>query len=243
MKHFFANWKMYLTHEQAIDLANFYTKLDLSPNLNVVVFPSTLSFLPVKDLLVNSAVKVGAQNVSWVSAGAYTGAVSATLFSEGGAQYALVGHAERRHIFGESDADVAKKLRAVVEAGITPILCVGETAEDLAADKRQYRLSKQLMVLSEIAHQIENCFIAYEPVWSIGSSQPCLSRDVLDVHNFIRQETKKYFSAVLPIVYGGSVNKDNAKDYANLDLVDGLLIGHASTNPEQVSALTSILAS
>ena len=146
MKYLFANWKMYLTVEESIALAKEAAKQEFpTETMTVALFPTALAFAQVRYFCASSPIKLGAQNCGWTPRGAYTGAISAELFAEAGAVFALVGHSERRHIFGETDSDVRKKIEACLAADLGPVVCVGETKEEKENSKREYRLKKQLM--------------------------------------------------------------------------------------------------
>ena len=230
---------MYLSLEESATLAKKISTISFDvAAITAAVFPDSLALTRVKDALTGSSVSLGAQNVAWVPQGAYTGALSALLFREAGASYALVGHSERRHIFGESDPDIRKKMQACFDVGLAPVLCIGETAEDLDRGKRQYRLKKQLMTaLQGMDLSDKSWFIAYEPVWAIGTGKPCLPADVDDVHGWIREEVRQYASANVPLLYGGSVNAENIVSYTSRSCVDGVLVGGASTTYDSFLSL------
>ena len=243
MQYFVANWKMYADPKLSLELGAAYRNVELPTGVKGIVAPTALAFSSVKESLVGSSWEMSAQNVAWAVEGAYTGAISAHMFAEAGAKYALIGHSERRHIFGESDSDIAKKVAAAVSAGLTPILCVGESLEDLEAGKRQYRLKKQLLALEKIEASA-SIIVAYEPVWAIGGSgqgRHCLPADVEDVHGFIRTELATFGFVDSPILYGGSVTGENASEYL-LPEVNGLLSGTASIHPEEVQKIITALA-
>ena len=242
MQYLIANWKMYADPNLSLELGAAYRNLELPAGVKGIVAPTALSFLAVKDALAGSAWEMSAQNSAWAVEGAYTGAISAQMFAQAGAKYTLIGHSERRHIFGESDADIAKKIAAAVYAGLTPILCVGESLEDLESGKRQYRLKKQLQALEKVEASAP-MIVAYEPVWAIGGSgqgRRCLPADVEDVHGFIRTELATFGFVDSPILYGGSVNADNVSEYL-LPEVGGLLVGTASIHPEQMQKIINAL--
>lgn len=225
---------MYLDAMESVELASALVYEKNSERLTCAVFPTMLSFREVEKILEKSFFSVGVQNINWVPKGAYTGAVSAVLAKQGGATYALVGHSERRYIFGEGDSDVSKKVQACDEAGLIPVVCIGETAEDLAQGKRQYRLKKQLQAIFETKDLSKPLVLAYEPVWAISSTQgskPCLPADAEDVIGWIKKELQAYNMSV-PVLYGGSVTEENCESYLELPSVDGLLIGSASTKKE-----------
>ena len=225
---------MYLDFAGSMILANQLAEKTFdSEKVQVGLFPSTLAFTEVEKLFRDTDIAVGAQNVVWTPKGAYTGAVSAEMFAQAGAQYALVGHSERRYIFGETDTSVKKKFDACIDAGIMPILCIGETKEDIDNNKREYRLKKQLMSVLEGVEHATKFFIAYEPVWAIGTGEPCDHLIVANIHDMIKAELKSYTDQDIPVVYGGSVDATNVVSYLSHDNVEGVLVGHASTALEQ----------
>lgn len=232
MKYIFGNWKMYLDEVESIALA---TKLrdvfEISPEVSCAVFPNTLSFCQVRDILKNSHISLGAQHVSWTPKGAYTGATSAELFHISQATYALVGHSERRHVFGESNEDVRHRFLACRETGIMPVLCVGETREDREADKTEYRIRKQIMkVCQDVSFVGTPLFIAYEPVWAIGTGDACVHTEAARMITWIKELAKEYTSDEVVVLYGGSVDEVNAYEYLSHGVIDGLLVGSASTD-------------
>lgn len=243
MRYFVANWKMYAGPKHSLELANAYRDLVVPESVKAIVAPGPLSFGDVQKTLANTAWNLSAQNISWVSEGAYTGAISGEMYVEAGARYALIGHSERRHIFGEGDHDVEKKVAAAVHAGLIPILCVGETAEDLAEDKRQYRLKKQLQVLASL-DTTAPIMVAYEPVWAItgsGNGTPCLPADVQDVNGFIKTELATFGFVDAPIIYGGSVKPETIAEYMAIPEIDGVLSGNATVHPEVVQTFLNAI--
>lgn len=243
MKYFVANWKMYAGPAQSVELAAAYKNLVVPTGLKAIAAPTALAFAGVKETLAGSAWELSSQNIAWAVEGAYTGAISAQMFVEAGAKYAIIGHSERRYIFGESDTDIEKKVAAAVYAGLVPILCVGESAEDLVEEKRQYRIKKQLQVLKDVEASAP-IMVAYEPVWAIGGSgqgRRCMPADVEDIHGFIRTELATFGFVDSPILYGGSVNAENASEYATLPEVNGLVAATASMHPEEVQKIMDSL--
>ncbi len=241
MKYIFANWKMYLNLEESLALANQLG--DVSYNTEKIglgAFPSALAFSGVEKLHRDSSIAVGAQNVAWTPKGAYTGAISAQIFADAGAQYALVGHSERRYVFGESNTDVKKKFDACLDAGIIPVLCIGETEEDLKNKKREYRLKRQLSVLEGVASDAR-FFVAYEPVWAIGTGEACDHIMAAEMHDTVKKEIAAYTSQEIPVLYGGSVNPENVISYLPHSSIDGFLIGSASAKNETFSSIISII--
>lgn len=235
---------MYSGPKHSAELATAYCDLVIPVGLKAIVAPTALSFSDVQKILDSTDWKMSAQNIAWASEGAYTGAISAKMYKEAGADFTLIGHSERRHIFGESDHDIEKKIAAAVHAGLIPILCVGETAEDLAEGKRQYRLKKQLQVLASL-DTTAPIMVAYEPVWAItgsGNGQPCLPADVQDVHGFIQTELATFGFVDTPILYGGSVKPETIADYMDIPEIDGILSGSSSIHTEVMQNLLNAVA-
>lgn len=245
MKYFFTNWKMYLTVADSVTLASRLASFKLPREFTAAVFPNTLAFTGVASALHGSGWQLGAQNVAWTPQGAYTGATSALMFKDVGARYALVGHSERRYVFGESDEDVRKKIEACLAVGLIPVISIGETAEDKRENKRQYRLQKQLSkAFSGLTFEHESVMVAYEPIWAVsrgGVGEPCSPADADDVAGWIKLELKNYTDRIVPMLYGGSVTAATASDYVRMDSVDGILVGSASTKPDQVAAMLASL--
>lgn len=221
---------MYLGYDESVALAKAIAAEPIDPQKSrVAVFPNFLPLHDVVEALRGTPVAVGAQNVSWSPEGAYTGAVSAYLVKDLGCEYAIVGHSERRYIFGEHDADVRKKVEACLSVGLVPVVCVGETQEDLDEGKRQYRLKKQIMAIFDgLAVNGGRVMVAYEPVWAIGSGRACDPAEADDVHGWIKQEISLYTDANIPVLYGGSVKAGNVVPYLARETVDGVLVGSAS---------------
>lgn len=186
----------------------------------------------VQGLIGGQTIAVGAQDVSEYSAGAYTGEVSASMLAEFGCRYVIVGHSERRTLFGEQDAQVARKAAATLKAGLVPIVCVGETLEERDAGRAMQVIGRQLDALREVldAAAIATVVIAYEPVWAIGTGRSASVEQVAEVHAGIRGWLVEYCAtpAAVKLLYGGSVKPDNAAALFAVPDVDGGLIGGAS---------------
>ncbi|MBU0661128.1 triose-phosphate isomerase [Patescibacteria group bacterium] len=238
MTYIFANWKMYLTHKEGLALARKLQTVSIPDDVTLGVFPNMITTAAVKELLEDTAIQVGAQNLAWTPAGAYTGAVSAFIAKEIGLSYALVGHSERRYIFAETNTVVRKKIEACFDSGITPVVCIGETTKDLEEGNREYRIKKQIMkALEGLSVKDNQLIIAYEPVWAIGTGKQCAPQDVIEMHTLIRKEIKSYTDAEVPLLYGGSVDAQNVVSYIKLDCVDGVLVGGASTHYDSLISL------
>lgn len=238
MKYIFGNWKMYLDYAQSVKLASQIKKVSFGGQLEVAIFPSALATVAVKAEVNEASVSVGAQDEMWLPKGAYTGAISAEMFKQVGCKYALVGHSERRHIFGESGEETRKKVQACLDAGLIPVLCIGETQEDRDNDKIKYRIKKQILTALEgLKLDAKQIIFAYEPVWAIGTGNPCLPADADDIQGWIKTELAQYITGAPTVLYGGSVDEQNVVSYLVLETVDGVLVGGASTKIDSFTAL------
>jgi len=185
-------------------------------------------------MLKDTHIKLGAQNVFYEPKGAFTGEVSVSMLKDLGVHFVIVGHSERRWIFGESDEVINKKLLACLEGGLRPILCVGERIEEREAGLTFKVIETQLRIgLSSLENHIHMIDIAYEPVWAIGSGNPATPEDAQKVHRFI----KDFLGKEVRVLYGGSVNPENAKEFMKMQDIDGLLVGGASLDPESFSKI------
>ena len=196
----------------------------------------------VRGLLQGSGIGWGSQDVSRHEQGAYTGEVSGRMLAEFGCRYAIVGHSERRTLFGDTDALVAEKYDAARRAGLTPIFCVGETLAEREANQTEAVLARQVDALlgKAGAAGLQGAIVAYEPVWAIGTGRTATSQQAQEAHAFIRGRLgaqDKAVAAALPILYGGSVKASNAKELFAMPDVDGGLVGGASLSAEEFSAI------
>lgn len=242
MKYVYANWKMYLDYKESLELANKLKEETIDfAKIEMAIFPNTLAASAISSFFADSKISVGAQNVNWSPKGAYTGAVSALLFKEAGCTHALVGHSERRHVFGESDEDVRRRLEACLNEGLVPVLCIGETAEDRKAGKTEYRIKKQLMkALEKLDLGSGDFLVAYEPVWAItgsGTGEPCLPEEAERMLNVVQEELAQFTDKKIPLLYGGSVKSENVLSYVSLSNCDGILVGSASAKFDSFSSL------
>ncbi len=204
----------------------------------VLIFPPALTLHAVVEALKDRPdIQVGVQNIYWQDNGAFTGENSAPIARAAGAKYVLVGHSERRHVFGETDEESGKKAAAAARAGLTPLVCVGETAAQREAGETNAVVIRQLRAaMAGIdAHQIGSSLVAYEPVWAIGTGKTALPTDASAVHAVLRAELRTLTGErgeAVPILYGGSVNSGNATSLLAAPEVDGLLVGGASLDAE-----------
>ena len=227
------NWKMHGSRAMVNDLLTTF-KNSSSPDLQaeLIVFPPTIFLEQAQKLLAGSHISWGAQNVASELSGAFTGEISANMLLEFGCNYVLIGHSERRHLYGETDTQLAKKFTIATQVGLKPILCVGETLEERQQGRMQAVILKQLnAILAAGANQLNNAVLAYEPVWAIGTGITATPEQAQEVHAMLRQAVAKHDQAIaqkLPILYGGSVKATNVKALFNMPDIDGGLIGGAS---------------
>lgn len=236
------NWKMNKTVDEAIELAEGIVE-ETNGTLNeVVVFPPFTALDAVAEAIDGRAVGYGAQDIHWEDAGAFTGAVSGPMIAEIKAEYVLVGHSERRTIFGETEKIIASKIIAAYRNGLKPMLCVGENLAEREAGKTARKINMQLKsALRVIAPEdAENLVIAYEPIWAIGSGKAATPEDAQEVCRLIREKVAKIFTPVIArkvrILYGGSVNDKNAASF-NIPGIDGVLVGGASLKAESFATI------
>ena len=241
---FAANWKMNQAPADAADfLRSFIGQYARQQHRRVLFFPPAVSLHVVVQAIKERAdLEAGVQNLHWEDKGAFTGETSGTLARSAGARHALVGHSERRHVFGETDAETGRKVAAAFRAGLTPMICVGETlaqresSETIAVVKRQLRAAVGNIEASAVA----TVMVAYEPVWAIGTGKNATAGDASEVHVALRAELRQIAGergAAVPILYGGSVNRSNVDALLAADEVGGVLVGGASLDAEQWLAI------
>jgi triosephosphate isomerase len=236
---FAANWKMNHAPSAArAFVAAFTARWSPRDDRTVILCPSAIAMTTVVQALASRTdIAVGAQNIWTEDKGAFTGETSAPMVKDAGARYVLVGHSERRHLFGETDEETAKKCAAAARNGLTPILCVGELLEQREAITTNDVVLRQLRAgLSQLSKEVlASMAIAYEPVWAIGTGKTATPDDASAVHAVIRGELETIVAdaaASVPILYGGSVNAGNAKALLAAEGVNGLLVGGASLDVE-----------
>lgn len=235
------NWKMNKTVEEARALVSMIGKdLDKIPNVEVIVCPPFMSIVAVANLVSGTKIGVGAQNLHWEAKGAYTGETSAEMIKEF-CEYVIIGHSERRTYFHETDETVNMKVKAALQAGLTPIVCIGETLVENQSGKTADVISTQVLNgLKEIdGDDAKKLIVAYEPVWAIGTGLAASADDAQAVHkNMVRANLAKLFGAEVAesirILYGGSVNAANAAEFFGKDDIDGALVGGASLKADFV---------
>lgn len=235
MKYILANWKMQLSVRESVALARAVMSILRGERIlpQVVIFPSFTVLNDVRKVMARSRVKLGAQNCAPDKKGAYTGEVSASMLQDVGCEFALIGHSERRKIFDETDELIAKRYWSTLDSRITPVLCVGEPESERQSDNAQGYVSDQIMAVFENANQTryKDIFIAYEPVWAIGSDHSATVAQAVQMHAFIRDLVEKLTGlsvSKIHILYGGSVEPDNVYGFLREQEIDGILVGGAS---------------
>lgn len=236
------NWKMHKTVSEAVELAEDIV-METNGTLNeAVIFPPFTALETVADAIDGKHVGYGAQDLHWEDKGAFTGAVSGAMIADICAEYVLVGHSERRTIFGENEKIVASKIIAAYRNGLKPMLCVGENLAEREAGKTARKINMQLKSALRVitAEDAENLVVAYEPIWAIGSGKAATPEDALEVCTLIREKIGKIFTPDIArkvrILYGGSVNEKNAASF-NLSGIDGVLVGGASLKADTFAAI------
>ncbi len=229
------NWKMYKDVNEAVELANDIKRstFDIG-NVEIVVCPPFTDLSDVGEMLIESNVSLGAQNCYWEAEGAFTGEIAVSMLKSVGCKYVIIGHSERRKYFGETDETVNKRLKAAIDGGLIPIMCVGETLEEREAGKTLEVVKKQVTggLKGFDEGYIDSLVIAYEPVWAIGTGRTATPQQAQEVHAMIRGLLSEMYSEALSaskrVLYGGSVKPDNIEDLMKEEDIDGGLIGGAS---------------
>jgi triosephosphate isomerase len=244
------NWKMHLTHLEAIQVVQKLSyALDAQPPLraDVSVHPAFTALRSVQTVIESDdmPIALGAQDVHWEEQGPWTGEVSPPMLAKLNVRYVIVGHSERRQHFGEDDAMINRKLQAVLRAGMTPILCVGETIDQRDAGQTEGVVLGQLRggLRGVDAKQVSGLVVAYEPVWAIGTGRHATADDAqavcAEMRAALAAEHGSDAAAAVRIQYGGSVNADNSADLLAAPDIDGALVGGASLDPEAFAAIVA----
>src|SRR5512146_1085447 len=240
------NWKMHKTAPEAValvkELAAGIAEASGSGKVQVAVAPTFTALVPVAGALAGTGIELAAQNVHWEAQGAFTGEISAAMLADACCTHCIVGHSERRQLFGETDEGVRRKVGALLAAKIKPIVCVGETLAEREANRTLEIVERQvrggLQGLS--AEQLASVTVAYEPVWAIGTGKTATSSQAQEVHAAIRKILRELGGAVgdeIRIQYGGSVKPDNAAELMSQPDVDGALVGGASLKAKDFLAI------
>lgn len=242
-KLFIANWKMHKTTGETIQTLNsLKDKLKGFDGASVGVAPPFTSLFSAKEALSGSNVSLCSQNVHFEEKGAFTGEISPVMLKDLGVKYCIVGHSERRHVFGETDEMISKKVSKLLEHEITPVLCIGETKEQRDKGKTFDVLKEQLNgSLSGAKLSAPKVVVAYEPVWAIGTGDTATPETAEEAHKFVRDTLSQLYSQNLAsetiILYGGSVKPQNAADLMKKDNINGALIGGASLEADSFNSI------
>jgi len=237
-----ANWKMNFNSSDTKSFLENWGKKDLkNEEVKTIICPSFTELNTTAELLQNSDSELGAQNVYYLSNGAYTGEISCRMLKDLGCNWVIIGHSERRAIFGETDEMVCHKLNKLTSENMYPIVCIGETKDERENGKTEEVLSRQLLVAFENqkGKNIEHTVIAYEPVWAIGTGITATIDMISEAHQCIRNifNTNGFNGNEISILYGGSVTNENAAELSNITDVDGFLVGGASLDVEKFYAI------
>lgn len=241
-----ANWKMYKTARQATDYIETLLPLVEKAKVHIYLAVPFTSIAQAASYAKETPILIGAQNMNDAREGAFTGEIAGLMLKEAGASFVLLGHSERRHIFGETDAFIHKKLLRALQDDIQPILCIGETAEERNRGKMEAVLKEQLVtafghIPKEDAKRV---IVAYEPVWAIGTGKTPTIDQIQEAHAFCRGVLADLFGAKLsfPILYGGSVKSENVAEITQEKDVDGVLVGGASLDPKMLAEIIQIVS-
>ena len=230
--YLFANWKMYLDYDESNILANAIAgeAKNFPKSVKMVVFPGALALYPAGQVLRDAGIGVGAQNTHWVEKGGYTGEVSAAMYKAAGCEHALAGHSERRHLFHETNHETRQKIEAILSAGLTPVICVGETAAERKNNKTEEAIEIQIRAAFHNIVWPENreLIVAYEPVWAVGTGQACDPQEAERMHGVIKKQLAALVKVKPVMLYGGSVKPDNIGDYLKNPNINGALVGAGS---------------
>ena len=242
------NWKMNTTLGEAVALAQELRGLiSTMDGITRVVCPPFVSLAAVAEALRGSGIGVGAQNLHPEPKGAFTGEVSGTML-QGVCQYVIIGHSERRHVFGETDEFVHQKVAAALGLGLTPIVCVGETLEQREAGEAQQVVARQLRegLAGVDAQELAGIVVAYEPVWAIGTGRAATAAQAQEMMRLVRDTlselANREAAGQVPLLYGGSVNAENIVEFAGEADIDGALVGGASLRAEEFARIARAIA-
>jgi triosephosphate isomerase len=238
------NWKMHKTGTEAVQAAKTLKTLVAGvTSVEVMIAPAFTALAQVSAQIASSNIALGAQNMHWEPKGAYTGEIAPGMIVDAGCRYVILGHSERRQLFGETDHTVNQKIRAAVEAGLRPVFCIGESEAERDGGLTFSVLDKQIQkgLESFVLQDLQSLVVAYEPVWAIGTGKTATKDQAQEVHAHVRSELAKMFGAGFAqnvrILYGGSVKPSNVKELMAMPDVDGALVGGASLDPETFSQL------
>ncbi len=240
------NWKMYKNTQEAKSLVEGLSqRLGKLSDREVVVCPPFTSLAIAAESIKGSSLKLGAQNMYWEDKGAFTGEIAPGMLKDTGCTYVIIGHSERRQYFGETDATVNKKMKKAFQAGLLPIVCIGETLAERESNKTFQVLERQIRdgASGLSAEEAKKLVVAYEPVWAIGTGKTATPQQAEEAHKFIRQKLAEIYAPAIAeeirILYGGSVKPENSKELMGQADIDGALVGGASLEAESFSKIVN----
>ena len=240
------NWKMYKTLAETTSFfEKFRPLVEKAEHCEIVICPPFTSIAAAVAGAQGSRIRIGAQNLHWAKEGAFTGEVSGPMIRDAGCTHVIVGHSERRQYFGETDETVLKRTVAALEAGLTPIVCVGELLEQRESGQTEAVMTKQCDrgILPLTAEQFSRIAIAYEPVWAIGTGKTATPDIAADAHRVVRELVRKCYGPAtadgLRILYGGSVKPENVRSLMAQPEIDGVLVGGASLDPNSFANIVN----
>lgn len=238
------NWKMHKTGAQAVKAAMDLKHLvQTSEGVDVMIAPTYTALFQVSQVLKDSAIALGAQDLHWEQQGAFTGEISSEMLVDAGCSHVIIGHSERRQFFNETDDTVNRKIRAAISANLTPVFCIGETDSQRETGETLSVLDKQVQdgLKNFVSIDLIDLVIAYEPIWAIGTGKTATKEQAQEAHRFIRSLNEtlfgKQFADSLRILYGGSVKPNNVRALMEMPDIDGALVGGASLDPKMFSEL------
>ncbi|MBS0622112.1 MAG: triose-phosphate isomerase [Verrucomicrobia bacterium] len=227
------NWKMYKTVAEAADFVKKLAPLVAASQPEVLLAVPYTAIRSARDAAQGSKVQIGAQNMNDAREGAFTGEISASMLLDAGAQFVVLGHSERRHIFGESNQFINRKVKRALKEGLRVILCVGESSQEREADQTEEVLRKQLEESLSGIEEKQRLIVAYEPVWAIGTGRSASAEIAQQTHFFLRS----LLGEEVWMLYGGSVKPDNVAEFLSQPDIDGVLVGGASLDPESFAKI------
>ena len=238
------NWKMFKTCNEAVETAGKLVKLvEKVTDVDVMIAPAFIALAQVSEVIKNSVVALGAQNLFWEKEGAYTGEISPAMLVSAGCRYVIIGHSERRQYFGETDTTVNNRITAALKGDLIPVVCVGETEKEREANETFTVLEKQFQKGLDgfSAEDLAALVIAYEPVWAIGTGKTATKDQAQEAHQFLRRLLEERYGNMLAksirILYGGSVKPNNIDELMAMPDIDGALVGGASLSAETFSQI------
>ena len=232
-----ANWKMNLDKKSILEFSESLQKFKFSNEINACIFPPVTYIDYLNNLINNLPISIGGQNCHFKSSGAFTGEVSANFLKDTGCEYALLGHSERRILNNENNAEIKLRAQTAINSNLKVILCVGENLTDREEGKALEYIEKQ--IYDCLPNNFKNSFIAYEPIWSIGTGKIPSVFEIQEMHSHIKKITRKILNKSIKVLYGGSVNIENINDILKITNVDGVLVGGASLKAKDFLAIYS----